>query len=133
MARPPVRRPAAVVAEEMPDEEMAVGAMAGGAMAGEEMMADEEMAAEEDTAAGPVLFTVMGPPEGPFVLMAGDEPEGEGEMAADAPTFDSPASLMRAIMELLSSSAGAEDSFAAGFRGEPDPMAAGPAVRPPPV
>lgn len=78
-----------------------------------------------------VLFTVMGPPEGPYTLMAGDEPEGEGDMAADAPTFDTPQALMKAIMELLNNSDGAENSFAKGFKGEPDDTAMKPPMKPP--
>lgn len=73
-----------------------------------------------------VLFTVMGPPEGPYTLMAGDEPEGEGAMAGAAPKFDTPQALMKAIMELLNNSGGAEDSFAKGFKGEPDATAGKP-------
>lgn len=77
-----------------------------------------------------VLFTVMGPPEGPYTLMAGDEPEGEGDLAGAAPTFDTPQALMKAIMELLNPAAGAEDSFGKGFRGEADATAAKPAAGP---
>lgn len=75
----------------------------------------------------PVLFTVLGDPAGPYTLMAGDEPEGEGEAAGAAPTFDTPQALMKAIMELLNNSGGAENSFAKGFKGEPDDTAAKPA------
>lgn len=77
----------------------------------------------------PVLFTVMGKPEGPYTLMAGDEPEGEGDAAGAAPTFDTPQALMKAIMALLSNSeGGAEESFGKAFRGEPDATAAQPAL-----
>lgn len=87
-------------------------------------MPEAEMAAADG--AMPVLFTVMGPPGGPYTLMAGDEPEGEGAMAADAPTFDTPQALMKGIMEILNPAAGAEDSFGKGFRGEEDATAAKP-------
>lgn len=88
--------------------------------------APDDMGAPDEGAEPPVLFTVMGPPEGPYVLMAGDEPEGEGEMASAAPTFDTAPELMKAIMALLNPSAGAENSFAKGFKGEDDPTAAKP-------
>lgn len=78
-------------------------------------MPDAEMA--EADGAMPVLFTVMGSPGGPFTLMAGDEPEGEGAMAADAPTFDTPQALMKGIMEILNpGTAGAEDEFASATK-----------------
>lgn len=81
-------------------------------------MPDAELA--EADGAMPVLFTVMGPPGGPYTLMAGDEPEGEGEMAADAPTFDTPQALMQGIMEILNpGTAGAEDEFASATKGGP--------------
>ncbi len=84
----------------------------------------------DDTATeSPVLFTVMGPPEGPYTLMAGDEPEGEGDMAGDAPKFDTPQALMKGIMDLLNpGSAGAEDAFSSATKSgapkaAPEPMA----------
>ena len=82
--------------------------------------ADEGMEME-----APVLFTVIGPPEGPYTLMAGDEPEGEGAMAADAPTFDTPQALMKAVMELLNPAKGAEDAFAGATK------SGGPMAEPP--
>lgn len=86
----------------------------------------DDMGAADEGAEPPVLFTVMGKPEGPYTLMAGDEPEGEGGMASAAPTFDTAPELMKAIMALLNPSAGAEDSFGKGFRGEDDATAAKP-------
>lgn len=89
--------------------------------------ADDMGAMDQDEGAEPpVLFTVMGKPGGPYVLMAGDEPEGEGAAAGAAPTFDTPQALMKAIMQLLNNEDGAEDSFAKGFKGEDDPTAAKP-------
>lgn len=82
----------------------------------------------DEGAEPPVLFTVLGPPSGPFVLMAGDEPEGEGAAAGAAPKFDTPQALMKGIMELLNPDGGAESSFAKGFRGEADDTAAPPAA-----
>lgn len=78
----------------------------------------------------PVLFTVMGAPGGPYTLMAGDEPEGEGAMAGDAPTYDTPQALMRGVMEILNPAEGAEDSFGKGFRGEEDLTAMKPDMPP---
>lgn len=86
-------------------------------------MPDAEMAAADG--AMPVLFTVMGEPGGPYTLMAGDEPEGEGAMAAEAPTFDTPQALMKGIMEILNPAAGAEAEFTGATKG------GGPKAEPP--
>jgi hypothetical protein len=85
----------------------------------------------------PVLFTVMGKPEGPYTLVEGDEDDDEGDeeggdagaasggaMDADSgQTFDTPQALMQGIMKMLNPSKGAEDSFGKGFRGEADDTA----------
>lgn len=113
MAMPPT--PAAAPMAPADDMPPAAGAAAPGADMGE---ADEG-------AEPPVLFTVMGPPEGPYQLVAGDEPEGEGAMAADAPSFATPQELMKAIMALLNPDKGAEDAFAGGFSGKSDDTAGG--------
>lgn len=111
MALPPT---AAAPADTGADPAMAAGAP------------PDDMGAADEAMEPPVLFTVMGKPGGPYTLMAGDEPEGEGEAAAAAPSFDTPQELMRAIMALLNNQGGAEDSFAKGFKGEDDPTAAKP-------
>lgn len=68
------------------------------------------------------IATICENPDGTYMLYAGDEPEGmEGD--AEGQTFDTPQALMRGVMELLNPASGAEDSFAAGFKGEPDPAA----------
>lgn len=86
-------------------------------MAGGAPPDDMGAAADDEGAEPPVLFTVMGKPEGPYTLMAGDEPEGEGDMAAAAPSFDTPQALMSAIMKLLNPDKGAEDAFAGATKG----------------
>lgn len=88
----------------------------------------DDMGAAGDAEGGemPVLFTVMGKPGGPYSITAGDEPEGEGDMAASMPMIQTPQELMKAIMGLLNNEGGAEDSFAKGFKGEDDPTAAKP-------
>lgn len=116
MAMPPTSAPAPAAAGADP-------AMAGGAPA-------DDMGAADDSASPPVLLTVLGNPGGPFTLMAGDEPEGEGDAAASAPTFETPQALMQGIMQLLNPSAGAESSFAKGFKGEDDPTASKPDMPP---
>lgn len=89
--------------------------------------------AEMDT--GPeVVATILKKADGTYMLVAGDEPEPgmEGEGVAAEPqgqSYDTPQALMRGIMELLNPTAGAEESFAKGFRGEPDDAAMAP---PPP-
>lgn len=117
MATPPIPTPA-------PAAGPAAGAdptMAGGAPPD-----DMGAAAPDDGGEMPVLFTVMGKPGGPYSIAAGDEPEGEGDMAASMPTFQTPQELMKAIMGLLNNEGGAEASFGKAFRGEDDPTAAKP-------
>lgn len=108
MATPPIPTPAPAAGADP--------AMAGGAPPDAMGAADDEGA---EGAEPNVLFTVMGGPDGgpPYTLVAGDEPEGEGAMAADAPKFDTPQALMSAIMQLLNPDKGAEDAFAGGFKG----------------
>lgn len=77
----------------------------------------DDMGAADDAGSPPVLLTVLGPAEGPYILVSGDEPEGEGDMAADAPKFDTGPALVKAIMQLLNPSKGADDAFDAGFKG----------------
>lgn len=77
------------------------------------------------------IATICRKPDGTYVLYAGDEPdamEGGGEEpATEGQTFDAPQALLRGVMELLNNSGGAEDSFAKGFKGEPDATAVKPA------
>ena len=91
---------------------------------GAEPMADEGTEAPDESMEPAVLFTVLGPPEGPYVLMSGDEPEGEGAAAADAPKLATPQELMRAIMALLNPDKGAEDAFVGASKSAPPPAAA---------
>lgn len=96
---------------------------------------DADEGAEPD-----VILTVCKDPAGGFTLYKGDEPEedegavsaaaGASPGAAAAPAgdegesegqhFDSPQELLRGIMELLNSDSGADDAFAAGFKGTDD-------------
>lgn len=100
---------------------MALPPTPAGAPIAETPMPDAEMAAADG--AMPVLFTVMGPPGGPYTLMAGDEPEAEGDMAGDAPTFETPQALMQGIMAILNpSEKGAEAEFAGAGKGAPPLM-----------
>ena len=90
--------------------------------------APEEMAAEPE-----VVATVLRGPEGGYILIAGDEPEAgmEGEAGAPAGTpYETPQLLMRALMELLSPTDGAEASFGKAFRGEADDTAMKPPAGP---
>lgn len=83
-----------------------------------------------DGAAPPeVVATILKNKDGSYMLVAGDEPEpgmpGEegAEMAPEGKTFDTPQALLKGVMEMLNDGGAAEDSFAKGFRGEPDEMA----------
>lgn len=80
-----------------------------------------------------VIATISVNKDGTYVLTAGDEPEAtEGDApAAQGKTFDSPQALLRGVMELLNPMEGAEDSFAKGFKGEPDATASKPDMPPP--
>lgn len=89
-----------------------------------------------------VIATICVNKDGTYTLYAGDELESmEGDAAApgagvgdeaapEGKNFDTPQALMRGVMELLNPTAGAEDSFGKGFRGEAD---AAPAEAPPPA
>lgn len=100
--------------------------------------APDDMAMEDTGGADEVIATICRTADGQFKLYSGDEPEdgaempaggaGEpagGESAAPEPqTFDTPQAVMRAIMPLLdASTAGADDAFGKGFRGELDTAA----------
>lgn len=72
-----------------------------------------------------VIATICRTPDGKFILYAGDEPEdepaepGEGESpAAEPQTFDSGPALLRGVMALIESDAGAEKSFGDAFAGK---------------
>lgn len=128
MAMPPTPAPAAGPAAG------ADPTMAGGAPPDDMGAADDDAGSDK-----PVLFTVMGDPAGPYTLVPGDEDEGGDagppaaggapmaaggdESATQGQSFDTPQALMQGIMKLLSPDAGAEDSFAKGFKGEPDDTA----------
>lgn len=88
-----------------------------------------------------VILTVCKDPAGGFMLYQGDEPdegdEGAAPDAGEAPGaegtsagqhFDTPQALMQGIMKLLNPDAGAESSFAKGFKGEPDDTAGAPSA-----
>lgn len=91
------------------------------------------------------ILTVCKDPAGGFILYAGDEPEelGEGTAAEEGAEaaegdeggqhFDTPQALMQGIMKMLNNDGGAEDSFAKGFRGEPDETAGKPPGAPMPM
>ncbi len=80
--------------------------------------------AGEAPAAQPEVFaTILRTPDGKFLLVDGDEPEG-GEMGAGEPGMmdqagiDGPA-LLKQLMAKIEGGNGAEEGFAAGFKGEP--------------
>lgn len=86
------------------------------------------------------IATICRNKDGTYMLYAGDEPDagepgmapGGDEPAPEGQTFDTPQALLRGVMELLNNSGAAEDSFAKGFKGEPDATAMKPAERMPP-
>lgn len=91
---------------------------------------------DDESAEGEVIATICKMPDGTFKLYAGDEPEdepaepGEGEPPAPEPqTFDSGPALLRGVMALIESDAGAEksfgDSFAAKSKGAMPPSGGG--------
>lgn len=95
-------------------------------------------AADDATGAGdqPEVFaTILKTPDGKFILVDGDEPEG-GEMgdgepgAMDQAGVDGP-TLLKQLMAKIEGGGGAEASFGKAFRGEPDATAAKPPMTPP--
>ncbi len=86
-----------------------------------------------DQGGGPEVFaTILKTPDGKFILVDGDEPEG-GEMgdgepgAMDQGGVDGPTLLKQLMAKIQGGEGGAEDSFGKAFRGEPDATAGGPA------
>lgn len=86
---------------------------------------DDTTGEGDESAEGEVIATICKMPDGTFKLYAGDEPEdepaepGEGEPpAAEPQTFDSGPALLRGVMALIESDAGAEKSFGDAFAGK---------------
>lgn len=96
-----------------------------------------EMPPAEGDSQPEVFATILKTPDGKFILVDGDEPEG-GEMGDGEPGMmdqagvDGPA-LLKQIMAKIEGGGGAEESFGKAFRGEPDATAMGgaPAGMPP--
>ena len=90
--------------------------------------APADMPMDDAAPEGEVVATIMRMPDGTYSLTAGDEmgpgePAEAGEAPAPEPQmFDTPQALLKGVMMLLNDSGAAEDSFAKGFKGEPDPM-----------
>lgn len=92
----------------------------------------DDMAPANDTAdmggENECIATICRTPDGKFVLYAGDEPEGDAEPGAEPQTFDNGPALLRAVMGLIESDAGAEKAFGdvrRGKMGAPPPAAGG--------
>jgi hypothetical protein len=97
---------------------------------------DDTAGEGDESGESEVIATICRTPDGKFILYAGDEPEdepaeaGEGEPpAAEPQTFDSGPALLRGVMALIESDAGAEksfgDSFAAKSKGAMPPAGGG--------
>ena len=97
---------------------------------------DDTAGEGDESSESEVIATICRTPDGKFILYAGDEPEdepaepGEGEPpAAEPQTFDNGPALLRGVMALIESDAGAEksfgDSFAAKSKGAMPPAGGG--------
>lgn len=68
----------------------------------------------------PFVTVMKNSESGEFRLVSGDEPEGG---MAEGPVFKDGPGLLKGLMDKIEGGGGAEESFAAGFKGEPDPAA----------